>query len=420
MQGNSQIDTEAFMEFYTVLLPLALILIISKLAVKGCEKTGLPSVVGMLITGILLGLINLIPNQTILTDASLDGIGFFAKIGVILIMFSAGIETDIQQIKKIGGPAVIITIAGVVLPMGLGFLVATLCNGGFAALTHDTLMENLFYGTILTATSVSVTVATLRELGKLNGKVGSSVVAAAIIDDILGIVVLSFILAMSGEGDKAENPLIVLLKTVLFFVTVAILAFGGSKFFRNLDRRFSHHRLVPIFSLAFCFFISYISEKVFGIADITGAYVVGLILSTNPDNKYINRKSDVLGYMLFVPVFFANVGLSTSFTGINGEMLLFGTLFIVAGILGKVIGCGGAALCCGYGPSDSLKVGVGMMARAEVALVTAQKGVEYGIIGGEIMPFIVILIVVTSFITPLTLKALYTHDERKLAKTENA
>ena len=123
--------------------------------------------------------------------------------------------------------------------------------------------------------------------------------------------------------------------------------------------------------------------------------------------------------MLFVPVFFANVGLSTSFTGINGEMLLFGILFIVAGILGKVIGCGGAALCCGYSPSDSLKVGVGMMARAEVALVTAQKGVEYGIIGGEIMPFIVILIVVTSFITPLTLKALYTHDERKLAKTEN-
>lgn len=401
------------MEFYTVLLPLALILFVSKLAVKGCERIGFPSVVGMLLTGILLGLINYIPGQIILTDASLEGIGFFAKIGVILIMFSAGIETDIQQIKKIGGPAVIITVAGVIVPMGLGFLVATLCNGGFSALTHDVVMENLFYGTILTATSVSVTVATLRELGKLNGKVGSSVVAAAIIDDILGIVVLSFILAMSGDGESAENPLVVLLNTVLFFVTVAVFAFGGSKFFRNLDRRFPHHRLVPIFSLAFCFFISYISEKVFGIADITGAYVVGLILSTNPDNKYINRKSDVLGYMLFVPVFFANVGLSTSFAGIGGETLLFGVLFILAGIAGKVIGCGSAALCCSYGPSDSLKVGVGMMARAEVALVTAQKGVEYGIIGGEIMPFIVILIVITSFVTPMTLKTLYTKDEKR-------
>ncbi len=144
------------MEYYNVLLPLALILIVSKFMVKLCEKIGLPSVVGMLITGILLGLINYIPNQEILTSAAMEGIGFFAKIGVILIMFSAGLETDLQQIKKIGGPAVFITAAGVIFPMGLGFIAATLCNGGFGALTHETLMQNLFYGTILTATSVSV------------------------------------------------------------------------------------------------------------------------------------------------------------------------------------------------------------------------------------------------------------------------
>lgn len=405
------------MEYYNVLLPLALILIVSKFMVKLCEKIGLPSVVGMLITGILLGLINYIPNQEILTSSAMEGIGFFAKIGVILIMFSAGLETDLQQIKKIGGPAVFITAAGVIFPMGLGFIAATLCNGGFGALTHETLMQNLFYGTILTATSVSVSVATLRELGKLNSKVGSSIVASAIIDDVIGIIVLSFILAMGGDGgSEGENPWIVLLKTLLFFIAVAILAFAGSRFFRMLDERFPHHRLIPILSLAFCFVVSYISEKVFGIADITGAYVVGLILSTNPDNKYINRKSDVLGYMIFVPVFFANVGLSTPFTGFGSDMLLFGAAFILAGIAGKIIGCGGASLCCRYGFSDSLKVGVGMMARAEVALVTAQKGVEYGIIGGEIMPFIVVLIVVTSFLTPLALKGIYSRDKKKLKK----
>lgn len=403
------------MEYYLVLLPLALILIVSKVMVKICDKIGLPSVVGMLVTGILVGLLAYIPGQDILNAPALEGIGFFAKIGVILIMFSAGLETDLQQIKKIGGPAVVITLAGVVLPMGLGFFVATLCNGGFGALTHETLMHNLFYGTILTATSVSVSVATLRELGKLNGKVGSSIVAAAIIDDIIGIIVLSFILAMNGEGGgDAANPWIVLLKTLLFFVTVAILAFAGSRLFKKLDEKFPHHRLIPILSLAFCFTVAYISEKVFGIADITGAYVVGLILSTNPDNEYIGRKSDVLGYMLFVPVFFANVGLSTNFSGFSADMLLFGTLFILAGIAGKVVGCGGAALCCRYGFSDSLKVGVGMMARAEVALVTAQKGVEYGIIGSEIMPFIVIMIILTSFVTPLVLKVIYAHDDRKL------
>lgn len=403
------------MEYYLVLLPLALILIVSKVMVKICDRVGLPSVVGMLVTGILVGLLAYIPGQDILSAPALEGIGFFAKIGVILIMFSAGLETDLQQIKKIGGPAVVITLAGVVLPMGFGFFVATLCNGGFGALTHEVLMQNLFYGTILTATSVSVSVATLRELGKLNGKVGSSIVAAAIIDDIIGIIVLSFILAMNGEdGGSAANPWIVLLKTLLFFVTVAILAFAGSKLFKKLDEKFPHHRLIPILSLAFCFMVAYISEKVFGIADITGAYVVGLILSTNPDNEYIGRKSDVLGYMLFVPVFFANVGLSTNFSGFSADMLLFGSLFILAGIAGKVVGCGGAALCCRYGFSDSLKVGVGMMARAEVALVTAQKGVEYGIIGSEIMPFIVIMIILTSFVTPLVLKVIYAHDDRKL------
>ena len=400
------------MEYYLVLLPLAFILIISKAGTKLCEKIKLPSVVGMLLTGILINLINYIPGQNILNETSLEGIGFFAKIGVILIMFSAGLETDLRQIKKIGGPAVVITFAGVVLPMGLGFLAATLCNGGFSEMTHETLIQNLFYGTILTATSVSVSVATLKELGKLNGKVGSSIVAAAIIDDILGIIVLSFILSVSNEGADAENPWTVLLKTALFFAAAAIIAFIGSKFFKKLDSRFPHHRLIPILSLAFCFIVAYISEKVFGIADITGAYVVGLILSTNPDNQYIDRKSDILGYMLFVPVFFANVGLSTNFTGFTPDMLIFGILFIIAGIIGKVVGCGGAALCCRYGLSDSLKVGVGMMARAEVALVTAQKGIEHGIIGSEIMPFIVILIIATSFITPLSLKALYSRDEK--------
>ena len=401
-------------DYYIILLPLALILIFSKIFMKICKKLNLPSVIGMIVAGLLIGLISYIPNQDILNETTQEGLGFLSKIGAILILFSAGLETDLKQIKSVGGPAVIITIAGVIVPMGLGFLVATLCNGGFANLTHDALLTNLFYGTILTATSVGITVQTLREMGKLNSRVGSTIVAAAIIDDVLGIIVLSFVLALKGNGGEAVNPWIVVLKTVGYFAVIAVLSFVASKAFKWLDKRFEHHRLVPIFSLAFCFIIAYLSEKYFGIADITGAYIVGLILSTNNESGYIERKTDILSYMLFVPVFFANIGIFTKFESISGSFILFGCLFIVAGIVGKLIGCGIAAKCCKYSFSDSVKIGVGMMARAEVCLVTASKGA--GIIDNNIMPFIVLLIIITSLLSPIFLKLIYNHDKKKEEK----
>lgn len=401
-------------DYYIILLPLALILIFSKIFMKICKKLNLPSVIGMIVAGLLIGLISYIPNQDILNETTQEGLGFLSKIGAILILFSAGLETDLKQIKSVGGPAVIITIAGVIVPMCLGFLVATLCNGGFANLTHDALLTNLFYGTILTATSVGITVQTLREMGKLNSRVGSTIVAAAIIDDVLGIIVLSFVLAFKGNGGEAVNPWIVVLKTIGYFAVIAVLSFVASKAFKWLDKRFEHHRLVPIFSLAFCFIIAYLSEKYFGIADITGAYIVGLILSTNNESGYIERKTDILSYMLFVPVFFANIGISTKFEAISGSFVLFGCLFIIAGIIGKLIGCGIAAKCCKYSFSDSVKIGVGMMARAEVCLVTASKGA--GIIDNNIMPFIVILIIVTSLLSPIFLKLIYNHDKKKEEK----
>lgn len=403
-------------EYYIILLPLALILIFSKIFMKICKKLNLPSVIGMIVAGLLIGLISYIPNQDILNETTQEGLGFLSKIGAILILFSAGLETDLKQIKSVGGPAVVITVAGVIVPMGLGFLVATLCNGGFANLTHDALLTNLFYGTILTATSVGITVQTLREMGKLNSRVGSTIVAAAIIDDVLGIIVLSFVLALKGNGGEAVNPWIVVLKTVGYFAVIAVLSFVASKAFKWLDNRFEHHRLVPIFSLAFCFIIAYLSEKYFGIADITGAYIVGLILSTNNESGYIERKTDILSYMLFVPVFFANIGISTKFESISGSFALFGCLFIIAGIIGKLIGCGIAAKCCKYSFSDSVKIGVGMMARAEVCLVTASKGA--GIIDNNIMPFIVLLIIITSLLSPIFLKLIYNHDKKKEEKLQ--
>ncbi|NLW73370.1 MAG: cation:proton antiporter [Clostridiales bacterium] len=390
------------MELYSILLPLALIMIISKILMKLCGRIRIPGVVGMLLTGILIGLINYVPDQTLLTPLGREGISIFAKVGVVLLLFSAGLETDLYKIKRIGGRVVLITIAGIVVPLALGFLVATLCNGGFGALSTGNIIKNLFYGTILTATSVSVSVATLREAGKLDTKVGATVVAAAIIDDILGIIVLSLVLALSDNA--AASPLTVILQVLVYFVVIAVIAFFADKLFRFLDKKYPHHRLIPIFGIALCFLVAYASEKWFGVADIIGAYIVGLTLSINHEKEYINRKADILEYMIFVPVFFANIGISLKPDGFDTRMIVFGLLFVVAGLLGKLVGCGVTAACCGYSLRDSFRVGVAMMVRAEVALVTAQKGVEYGLVDASIMPFIVLLIIVTSLIAPIILQ----------------
>ncbi len=392
------------MEFYTVLLPLAIILALSKILVKLFARIHVPAVVGMLAAGVLIGLIGLIPGQNVLTDTSMEGIGFIAKIGVILIMFSAGLETDVKQIKAVGFPAVIITAAGVIVPMGLGFLTAAAFNGAFSG-DRDALISALFYGVILTATSVSVTVATLKELGRLSGKLGSTVVTAAILDDIAGVVVLSVVTALAG--DASASPWVVLLKTLAFFAFAAAAGLTFSKLFGVIERKWPHHRMLPILSLSMCFFFAYASEAWFGIADITGAFAAGLMLSGNPERAYIDRRSDIMSYMVFTPVFFANIGMTTEFSAVDGSMLLFGILFILAGITGKLAGCSLTAAACGYGGKDSLRVGIGMMARAEVALVCAQKGVESGVIDSGIMPFVVMLIIITSFVTPILLRLTY-------------
>ncbi|MBQ7596370.1 MAG: cation:proton antiporter [Clostridia bacterium] len=394
------------MQYYSVLLPLALILSISKVLSKLSAKLNMPQVVGMLLTGILIGFINYIPNQTVLTETSMEGIGFIAKLGVILIMFSAGLETDIKQIKSIGAPAMAITAAGVIVPMGLGFLAACIFNGGFHS-GSEKMLDNLFYGVILTATSVSVSVATLKELGKLSSKVGTTIIAAAIIDDIIGVIVLSFVLALKGTNGEAQSPVRVVIMTLLFFVLAAAFGSAAMKTLQLIEKRYPHHRLLPIFSLAACFFFAYASEKWFGVADITGAFAAGLFLSRNPESGYIDRKSDILGYMIFTPVFFANIGMTVKFTSISTDMILFGVVFILAGLSGKAFGCAGASLLCGYDKKDSIRVGVGMMARAEVALVCAQKGVENGMINSSIMPFVLALIIISSFVTPLILKKSY-------------
>lgn len=399
--------------YFEILLPLALILLCSKVFSLIGKKLGLPQVVGMLIAGILLGLIKLIPDQRIFTQETLEGMSFLAKIGVILIMFSAGIETDLSQFKKTGLPSIIITILGVIFPVGLGFIVAAAFNGGFTNLTQHQIVQNFFYGTILAATSVSVTVAALKELGKLNSKVGTSIIAAAILDDIIGVILLSLFISIEN-GQGAGNIGIVIGKMIGFFAAAGALGVLIHFIMKWLSRRYAHKRRIPILSFAICFFFAYAAEEWFGVADITGAYVAGIILSTISEKHYIDQKIETSNYLIFAPVFFANIGITADFSTLNGSIVGFGFAFIAAGLLGKVLGCGLGSLICGYSLKDSLRVGVGMMVRAEVVLVCTQKGVDSGLVDPNIMPFVLILIIISTLVAPLILKLSYKNDKTEL------
>lgn len=404
------------MNYYEVLLPMALILFASKILGLGCKRIGLPQVVAMIVTGVLLGLVRYIPNQTVLSDVALEGLGFIAKIGVILIMCSAGLETDLRVLKTTGIKAFVITVLGVVVPMGLGFAVA------YAFFPNAGIYSQLFYGVILTATSVSVTVATLKELGKLNSPIGTIIVSAAILDDIIGIVLLSLLSGLAtGKTESSDvlgklfDPIFtgamgavgVIIKVILFFVMIIGLGIVLHLVFKKLEIKFHNHRRVAIFAFALCFLLSFIAEKVFGIADITGAFFAGLMISGLSDTDYVDRKIDQSCYLIFAPIFFANIGINCDFSGITGTIALFGLCYVAVAILGKFLGCGIGALIFKSGIRDSARIGVGMMARAEVVLVCTQKGVDYGLIDKAVYPFIIILIILTSFVVPILLKVSY-------------
>lgn len=434
-----------------LLLPLALIILLSKLLQMGCKKIKFPQVVGMLLAGIIIGCAQYLPEDNIIrtnvySEYALQGVAFLAKIGVVLIMFSAGLETNIKSIKQSGVSAMVVTALGVVVPMAFGFIVAGLFNGGFSgtttigSITVKRVYSNLFYGVILTATSVSVTVATLTELGRLNGKAGTIIMSAAILDDIIGVIILSVVLSLAGSGESGKTVgtlltankenlsiLAVFLNVILFFIFVLVVGYFIHKLFKSLNRKHSHTRRVPIFGLAICFFMAWASETWFEVADITGAFFTGLALAgighhINPKTDalsddttdYIERKNSVLSYMLFSPVFFANVGLTTDFRGLKISMLGFGVCFILAGLLGKVLGCGVGAKVTKNSFKDSFRIGIGMMARAEVCLICAQKGIDAGLVDPNMSTFIVIMIVISSFVTPLVLKATYKNEAAPL------
>ena len=384
---------------YHFLFELALILLSTKVLGILTKRFALPQVVGALLAGLIMGpaMLNILQETDLMTQ--------LAELGVIVLMFNAGLETDLGELKKAGKSAFIIALIGVLVPLAGGFVLAGFFNQG-----PDAMLQNCFIGVILTATSVSITVETLKEIGKLSTRSGNAILGAAIIDDVLGIVALTIITSMSGTG---ANVWMVLLKIAAFFAISVVVWVLMHRLVAWWFRRYDQDkRRFVVLSFALCLLYAYAAEAFFGVADITGAYIAGLIFAKTPRVAYLQDRFDTLSYTLLSPIFFASLGLKVVLPEMSASILLFSVLLILWAVLSKILGCGLGARLCRYSGQDSLRIGVGMISRGEVALIVANNGIAAGLMKDEFFGPVVLMVIATTILTPILLKLVYRGKEK--------
>lgn len=399
---------------YSYLLVLAAILLTTKLLGLFSRWVRLPQVLGALVAGVILGpVVNAIVGWStgdgfFSQAAGSDQLfGMLSELGVIVLMFGAGLETDVQEMKKCGKASLIIAVIGVITPLifGAGASYFFIDDPN----SQERLLKSIFIGVVLTATSVSITVETLKELGKLNTPASNAILGAAIIDDVLGIIALTIITSFKS---KDVNIWFVLIKIVLFFIFAAILGFIMLKIYKWMNKHTSRDsRRHVIIAFAYCLVSSFVAEVFFGVADITGAYVAGLVLSMTNRKRYLVNRFSTLSYMLLSPIFFACIGLTIEMPELTVSLLVFAILITIVAVATKLFGCALGGKICGYSTRECFQIGAGMISRGEVALIVAKKGESCGLMDPKLFGPLVIVVVLTTIIAPIILKILFAKDK---------
>lgn len=382
------------MESYEFLFQVAVILCSTKLLGILTKRFDMPQVVGALISGLILG-----PSILGILHPT-DFLNQLAEIGVIVLMFTAGLQTDINELKNSGKASFVIALAGVIVPLAGGYFLSAAFNTG-----HENFLQNMFIGVILTATSVSITVETLKEMGKLSTRSGNAILGAALIDDILGIVCLTII---TSAADPSVDFVMVAVKIVAFFalsVMVGLILHNLIQKWMNSANR--DRKRFAIILFAFCLVYSYVAEHYFGVADITGSFIAGLIISNTTRATYVTSRCETLSYMLLSPIFFASIGVKVELPEMNAMIILFSVLLLLLAVMSKVVGCGLGAKLCHYTNEQSLRIGVGMISRGEVALIVANKGISSGLMNPMFFGPVIIMVVATTIVTPILLRVVY-------------
>ncbi len=383
----------------TYLAELFVILLLTKIAAHYSVKLKMPSVIGELLVGIVIGpaMLNWIHPTTF--------INYFSELGVIVLMFIAGLEGDLKLLIKYWAPALTVATLGVIVPTGTAFL---LCHNLF----NFSVKASVFMGLVLSATSVSITIQVLKEMHRLNTRAGAIICGAAVADDIICVILLGIASSIYGTSQH-ESIWLMVLKMFLFFVIVLLIGkFIVPKFlsiFQDLNATESD----TAGAMILCFGTAALAVMM-GMSDVLGAYFAGLAISETDFEDHLEDKIEPIGYAVFIPVFFVSIGLQISFKGMQND-IIFIILLIITAILGKQIGCGLAAKMLHLSWTESNVVGAGMVSRGEMALVVANVALSSHLIDQNHYTAMILVTVITTLVAPLILKLFILKSNKKVA-----
>ncbi|WP_125713687.1 cation:proton antiporter [Companilactobacillus kedongensis] len=366
---------------------LCFLLLCTTLAGHFSHLAGIPAVIGEIIVGVIVGpaILNWVQLNTLVNT--------FSEIGVVVLMFIGGLESNLQLLKKYLRPAVIVAIIGVVFPV--------VVMGGVSLIFNFTQFEALFIGVIFSATSVSISVEVLKEFHTLDTKEGATILGAAVADDIIGVILLSIMISMMGSKNST-NIGIVLLEQVAFFAGVYLLF----RWIAPLLMSLSNHLLMSvspaIMSMIICLGMAWLANLV-GLSGAIGAFFAGIAVAQTDYQKEVDTNIEPVGYTLFIPIFFVSVGLNMTFAGVLQSLPFIITMTIL-GVLTKLLGCGLGAKLNGFSNSSNYLVGAGMISRGEMALITAQIGFSAHLLSGDYYSDIILVIILITIIAPFMLK----------------
>jgi Kef-type K+ transport system membrane component KefB len=355
-------------------------------------KFGQPSLFGKLLVGIILGpsILNILHSNIILKE--------LAQVGVLMLMFLAGLETNIAEFRKSIVSSFFTAIGGVFLPLGAGL--------GYGLLSGYSFNVALFIGVILVSTSVSISVQTLREIGKLRSREGFTILGAAVIDDVLGLIILSMVLALTVGGEEISILTLVILKIIVFFIFAVISGYLIVPLLFALASKILVTEGELTLALIIVFIFSIFAEYL-GLAGIVGAYFAGIMISKTGNKFNLLEKVEAIGQSFFFPIFFVSIGVMADINSLTGHLLIFTIVTSVIAVITKVMGAGAGALITGFNLKSSLGIGAGMVSRGEVALIVANIGFGSGLLTTDLYTAMVTITIVTTVITPLLIKMVF-------------
>ncbi|MDC2829008.1 cation:proton antiporter [Limosilactobacillus mucosae] len=371
---------------------LAGILLATQLVSHLFVRWGIPDVIGQILVGVVAGpaMLNWVHQTEMINE--------FQEIGVIILMFIAGLESDLNLLKKYLKPAVIVALMGMILPVVVM---------GFASdLFGMQWFESLFVGVIFSATSVSISVAVLREYRQLDSKEGATILGAAVADDIGGVIALSILISMMrGQGFDGEQNMslgLTIFLQLLFFVGTYLLVKFLAPYLMHASQRMLTIAASAVAAMIICLTMAALADKV-GLSGAVGAFFAGIAIGNTKTSEVVNQSFVPLGYALFIPVFFVNVGLSMRLDHFI-DSLMFIVVMTILACLTKLIGCGGGAKLMGFDFNSSYVIGSGMVARGEMALITAQIGYEAHLLSEKYYSDVITVIVLATILAPFILK----------------